>query len=156
MVKYFAEDIAQTILLELKSLHLDVGSSWAQHNSQLNHLMKPVKIWWQKSVNRQLMSKQPWALSRDTSHRNDLILSRVKSQKHVNYSLQVRFFPLWLVIIISFLVYSLLHTYVTYKCMGVNGFWSLSTQVTCQGTQHHSTMMQWALLSCVWVTTAFL
>lgn len=44
MVKHFAEDIAQTILLELKVLHLEVGSSWAEHNSQLNRLMEPVKI----------------------------------------------------------------------------------------------------------------
>lgn len=35
--KHFVEDIAQTILLEVKVVHLDVGNSCTGHNSQLNH-----------------------------------------------------------------------------------------------------------------------
>lgn len=39
MVKH----VAQTILLEVEVVHLDVGNSYIEHNSQMNHAMEPVE-----------------------------------------------------------------------------------------------------------------
>lgn len=37
MEKRFVEETAQTTLLEVKAVHLDIGSSCTEHNSQLTH-----------------------------------------------------------------------------------------------------------------------
>lgn len=34
MAKHFVEDIAQTILLEVKAVQLDVGNACTEHNSE--------------------------------------------------------------------------------------------------------------------------